>query len=150
MKTCILLLAALFAFPAAVVVRADGHIKPAHDETELEGKMDSMGQAWKKLKRQAADATKNAESLQLVATLRTSAEEAAKLEPAKAADVPAADREKFVADYRGGIKKMINELTKLEAALLAGKNDEAAKLIADIGALQKAGHKEFKRPDEKK
>lgn len=150
MKPCILLLAVLFAFPTAVVVRADGHIKPAHDETELEGKMDSMAQAWKKLKRQAADATKNAESLQLIGAIRTAAEEAAKLEPVKAADVSAADRAKFVADYQAGIKKLVAELTKLEAALLAGKNDEAAKLIADIGALQKAGHKEFKRPGEKK
>ena len=150
MKIRILLLAVLFAFPAVVVVRADEHKKSANDETELEEKMDSMGQAWKKLKRQAADATKNAESLQLVATLRTAAEEAAKLEPAKAADVPVADRAKFVADYRGGIKKLIGELAKLEVALQAGKNDEAAKLVADIGALQKAGHKEFTRPAEKK
>lgn len=112
--------------------------------------MDSMSQAWKKLKRQAADATKNAESLQLVATLRSAAEEAAKLEPAKAADVPVADRAKFVAEYRVGIKKLIAALTQLETALQAGKNDEADKLVADIGALQKAGHKEFKRPDEKK
>jgi hypothetical protein len=34
--------------------------------------------------------------------------------------------------------------------LKADKNDEAVKLVADIGALQKAGHKQFKRPDEKK
>ncbi len=150
MKIRILLLAVLFAFPAVVLVRADGQKKPAPDETELEGKMDSMSQAWKKLKRQAADATKNAESLQLVATLRSAAEEAAKLEPAKAADVPVADRAKFVAEYRVGIKKLIAALTQLETALQAGKNDEADKLVADIGALQKAGHKEFKRPDEKK
>lgn len=149
MKIRILLLAVLLALPA-VDVRADEHNKTAPDETELEGKMDSMAQTWKKLKRQVADATKNAESLQLVAALKTTAEEAAKLEPAKAADMPAADRVKIVADYRVGIKKMIAELAKLETALQAGKNDEAAKLVADIGALQKAGHKEFKRPDEKK
>jgi len=145
MKIRLFLVAVLLSFSAAVVVRADEHKKPAHDETELEGKMDSMGKAWKKLKRQVADATKNAESLQLVATINAAAEEAAKLVPAMTTDLPVADREKFVADYRLGIKKLVAELAKLETALKAGKNDEAAKLVADIGALQK----EFKRPDEK-
>jgi soluble cytochrome b562 len=115
----------------------------------MEGKMDTMGGAFRKLKRQVADATKNAESLQLLATIQTAANEAAKLIPAKAADLPAADRAKFEADYQAGMKKLIDGFGKLEVALKADKNDEAAKLVGEIGALQKAGHKEFKRPDEK-
>ena len=35
-------------------------------------------------------------------------------------------------------------------ALKAGKNDEAAKIVDELGAAQKEGHKEFKKPDEKK
>jgi len=48
------------------------------------------------------------------------------------------------------MKELIGQLEKLDAALKAGRNDEAAKLVTDLKATQKAGHKEFKRPDEKK
>jgi len=102
--------------------------------------MEKMGGAFRKLKRQIADPTQNAASLQLVATIRAAAEEASRLTPAKSADVPAADRAKFEADYQAKMKNFTVELGKLEAV----------KLVADLGALQKAGHKEFKRPDEKK
>ena len=112
--------------------------------------MDKMSEAWKKLKRQVADIAKNADSLQLIATIRVAAEEAVNLVPARAADVPAADRAKFVADYQAGIKKLVEGFGKLEVALKADKNEEAAKLVAEISALQKAGHKAFERPDEKK
>jgi soluble cytochrome b562 len=150
MKIRILGLAVLIALSAGFALHAQEPQKQPKDETELEGKMDRMGKAWKQLKRQVGDATKNTESLQLVATVRASAEEAAKLTPAMAEDIPAADRAKFVADYQVGVKKLIGALGQLEAALKADKNDEAVKLVADIGALQKAGHKAFKRPDEKK
>jgi soluble cytochrome b562 len=150
MKIRILLIAVFALFTTTLSLSADESKTHPKEETELEGKMDTMAGAWRKVKRQVADASKNAESLELVATIRTAAEEAAKLTPAMAADVPAGDRAKFVADYQAGIKRLVVELGKLEAALKAGNNDEAAKLVADIGALQKAGHKQFKRPDEKK
>ena len=111
--------------------------------------MDVMGTAFRKLKRQVTDATQNAASLQLVATIRLGAEEAVKLVPAKAADVPAAERAKFVADYQVKMKDLLTTLEKLEVALRADKNDEAARLVAELGLMQKAGHKTFKRPDEK-
>jgi hypothetical protein len=40
-------------------------------------------------------------------------------------------------------------IDKLEAAFKAGQNEEAAKLVADLNAHQRAGHKEF-RAEEKK
>jgi len=150
MKIRILGLAVLIALFASFALHAQEPKKQPKEETELEGKMEKMGKAWKQLKRQVKDVSKNAESLELVATIRAASEEASKLTPAMAADIPAADRAKFVADYQAGVKKLIGALGQLETALKADKNDEAVKLVADIGALQKAGHKEFKRPDEKK
>jgi hypothetical protein len=47
------------------------------------------------------------------------------------------------------MKELLATLEKLEAALRAGKNDEAARLVAELGVMQKVGHKAFKRPDEK-
>lgn len=150
MKIRLLGLAVLIALFAGVALHAQQPKKQPQDKTELEGKMDTMGKAWKQLKRQVSDPTQNADSLQLVATIRTAAEEAMKLIPARAADVPTSDRTKFVADYQAGIKKLIEGFGKLKTALKAGNNEKAAQLVAEISAMQKAGHKEFERPDEKK
>jgi len=48
------------------------------------------------------------------------------------------------------MKEFNGSVAKLEAALKAGKNDEAAKICEELGAAQKEGHKEFKKPDSKK
>ena len=150
MKIRLFLFAVLLAVPTAFDLRAAEPGKQPQEETELEGKMDRMGGDWRKLKRQVADATKNADSLQLLAAIRAASAEATKLIPAKAEDVPVADRAKFVAGYQARMKTLDEAFEKLEAVLRAGKNDEAVNLVAEIGALQKAGHKEFKRPEEKK
>jgi soluble cytochrome b562 len=118
-------------------------------ETELEGKMDEMGGAFRKLRGQIQDATKNAESIALVEKMRTAATDAAKLKPAKTEDLPEADRPKFVAEFQKDMKELIGLFDKLEAALKAGDNAGAAKLIGEIRAVQKEGHKEFQRPENK-
>jgi soluble cytochrome b562 len=150
MKIRILLLAVSLAVSATFFLRAEEPKKQPKAETELEGKMEKMSGDWRKLKRQVADATKNADSLQLLAAIRVAAAASAKLVPAKADDFSGVDRAKFVADFQDKMKILGAELEKLEVALQAGKNDEAVKLVAEIGATQKAGHKEFKRPEDKK
>jgi soluble cytochrome b562 len=119
---------------------------PARPETELEGKMDRLNGAFRKLRRQVSDATKNEESLALVAEIRRAADESLALAPAKAADLPEADRAKFIADYRERMKVFIENVGKLEAALKSGNNEEAAKMVAVLGAAQREGHKQFRKP----
>ena len=136
------------AAPAAPAAPAPAH-KEKKPETELEKKMDKMNGAFRKLRRQATDATKNADSLEQVAILREYTEASAKLEPAKAAMVPEADRKKFVADYQAKMKELLVNIGKLEAALKAGQNEEAGKIVNELSSEQKAGHKEY-RIEEKK
>jgi soluble cytochrome b562 len=143
-----LLLAALLTLLSTFALRAESH-NPPQEETELEDKMEVMGTAFRKLKRQVNDVTQNPASVQLVAAMRAAAVEAAKLVPVKAADAPEAERAKFVSDYRVKMKELLTTLEQLEVALRADKNDEAVRLVAELGVMQKVGHKAFKRPDEK-
>jgi soluble cytochrome b562 len=115
-------------------------------KTELEMRMDRMGKAFRKLKKQVADASQNASSLELVATMQAAAKEAVDLTPEKAQDVPADQRDKFVQDYKAGMQGLLDRLGKLQDALTAGKNDEAAQLVSDLGDFQKKEHKEFRKP----
>jgi len=136
-------------FPAVTIVRAEGD-KPAvkeADQTELGKSMDQIGKAWRKLRKQVADPASNASSLELVATIKDATEKSLTLQPDKTRDLAEGDRAKYVEAYRDKMKEFIATLAKLADAIKAGDNPGAVKLVADLGAVQKEGHKEFKRPD---
>jgi soluble cytochrome b562 len=157
MKSPLRLLAALSTLLLGSAVFAAAQEAPANasapkeekPETELTKQMDKMNAAFRKLRRQATDATKNADSLAQVAILKEFATASAKLEPAKAATIPAADRAKWVANYRAKMTETLANIDKLEAALKAGQNEEAGKLVTELNNQQRAGHKEY-RAEEKK
>jgi hypothetical protein len=122
----------------------------AADETELGAKMEKMGGAFRALRRQISDASKNADSLAKLAVIRQNAEASAKLDPAMTKDIPAAKQKEFVARYQAEMKKFLELTAKVEAALKANNNAEAAKLVTQLADAQKSGHKEFKKEDKKK
>jgi soluble cytochrome b562 len=152
MKIRILLATLLCALAAAPGIQAqEPKAMPAagkekEPSTPLEEQMGKMNDAFKKLRGGAvADATKNEASLAAVADIKAAATAALKLEPKTKAEKPAADQAKFVSDYQAKMKEFIGEVDKLAAALKAGNNEEATKIFATIGDLQKADHKEFRK-----
>jgi len=123
--------------------------KPAKEEvTPLGEQMDKMNGAFRKLRRQAEDATKNESSLEYVATMQAAAEVAVTLTPALAEEIPEAKRAQFIESYRAQIRKLIAGLDELEAAFKAGDNAAAAAVISDLRGIQKDGHHDYKKPDQ--
>ncbi|MFT3868281.1 MAG: cytochrome b562 [Nibricoccus sp.] len=153
MKIKNLLLAVSLSLPFSLTVHAQEPKKEPRKEhkaeTELEGKMDEMGGAFRKLRGQVQDASKNEESIALVQKMYTAAVAASQLTPAKTQDLPEEDRAKFTAEFQKSMKDFATTLEKLEAALKAGDNAGAAKLVGEMRSLQKEGHKKFQRADEK-
>ena len=141
------LLLSLICVTASVPVAVNAAEK--EDQTVLGSHMEKMSGAFRKLRKSVVDASQNAESLKLVATMKTEAAASLKEEPAKKAEIPAADQAKFVADYQKGMKDMAAKIDALEAALKANKNDDAAKIVEEMAAAQKQGHKAFKKQDKK-
>lgn len=118
-----------------------------HDTTELEDRMEEMSSAFKRLRRQITDSSKNAQSLEQVAKLRASAEKAVNLTPAKAGDLSSESaRAKLKADYEEEMKHLLSELTRLETALKANDNTEAEKILREINNVQREAHKQYKKP----
>jgi Cytochrome b562 len=142
-----LTLAFLLLWPVAPILRAQE--KPGHKEpeTELGRTMEKFNGAWRKLRKQVADPASNASSLELAATIKAGLEKGLTLKPAKAEDVPAAEREKFIQAYQDKLKEFIALLPKLEAALQANDNATAQALVQKMGAAQREDHKEFRRPE---
>jgi soluble cytochrome b562 len=132
--------------PAAPSAAANPH----RDTTELGEHMGKIGRAFRALNKTVKDPAKNADSLKLVGTIRTNAEAALQLKPAKLADIPADQQEKFLADYREDMKRFIGDVNSLEAALQTGNNAEAAAIVKKMKADMDEGHKEFrkKKPDD--
>jgi hypothetical protein len=54
-----------------------------------------------------------------------------------------ADKKKFVAAYRLEMLKAMDELVKLERAVLEGKNDEALNIAKGLTKVKNEGHEKF-------
>jgi len=142
MKLRLLLTALLLASITCPSVRAAG----GHDkDTPLEKEMHAINTAFRQLRKQADDAAQNASSLALVARMEKAAEASAALVPAKAADLPEKDRAAFEADYKAKMKRFGDTLARLEAAFKAGDNAGAVRLLAELNAQKREGHKDFRR-----
>src|SRR5882762_5822920 len=85
-------------------------------ETELGKVMEKMSGAFRRVRKQMADPSKNADSLGQVAIMKTQAEAAKKLTPAFTEDQPADKRPQFIADYKKSMDDLAAEIGKLEAA----------------------------------
>jgi soluble cytochrome b562 len=132
--------------PAAPAAAAAPAAPDSEKKTDLEMRMDRIGKAFRKLRKQVADPAQNASSLELLATMQAAAKEAIDYTPEKAQDIPADQRAKFEDDFKAGIKDLQDRLAKLQDALAAGKNDDAVKMVAEIADFEKKEHKEFRKP----
>jgi soluble cytochrome b562 len=143
------LLPALFlALATSFSVRADEPPAPAAaaKPATLEDQMKAMNRAFRQLKKQVADAAQNTASLALVAKMQAASLAALEFSPSLAGEMPEKDRPAFIADYKTKMQAFIATLARLETALKAGDNAAATQLVTDLNGLQRADHKEFRKP----
>lgn len=157
MKKLLLLL--LSSLVAAAPLTAQDAPKPAqppahkqkkekdHPDTDIEKAMKKMGGAFRKLRGQAKAGAFTPDAVDLVATMKAAATEAAKHDPLKTKEIPEADRAKFVADYKAKMDEFNTTLDSLTEALKAGKTTDAVALVGKLGKLQHSGHEEFQPKD---
>ncbi len=132
-----------FVLPAPSLIAED---KPA---SEMAESMEKISSAFRRVRRMVNSPESNAQVLELLATMRAEAVAAAKHKPMMTADIPEASRAKFVEDFNARMSEFIAAIEKTEAAIKAGNNAAAATLVSDMAAMQKAGHKDFKKDDKK-
>jgi soluble cytochrome b562 len=117
----------------------------ADEDTPLEKQMQIMARSMKQLSGQIADPAKQQSSVTLMETLKQAASDAKGLDPRKAASVPQAYRERFLADYRAQIDKLSAAFNQIEEAVSTGKYDQAKTLLSALGPIKKEGHTKFKQ-----
>lgn len=117
------------------------------DDTPLGTEMGKINKALKLVNRNLADASKKAENLEKIDVAIKACEESGKLEPEKTKDIPEAEKEKFLTEYKAAMVEMGKHLTDLKAAVEADKADEAKKVLEKLNMGKKEGHKKFQKEE---
>ena len=116
----------------------------AEEETPLGKEMEKVGKVMKAIGRAAKEGKVTKDMASKVDEAKAAFEAAAKLEPAKLKDVAAADKAKFLTDYKASCEASIKELAVLKAAIEAEKAEDINKSLEKLNAGKKEGHKAFK------
>ena len=112
-------------------------------DTELAKQMEIIDEGLKKLRRSLRKPDTNKESLETISQVQAAAVASKALTPAKAAKLPDAERQKFVAAYRKDMAAMIVQLLNMEIAVLEGNNDKAMEIHKKMKDIEDEGHKKY-------
>jgi hypothetical protein len=109
----------------------------------LEAAMKAMNGALKQLKANVGDAGKKDDCLKQVAIFQygCAASKAAPMPGNLGKDLDAAGKAKMETKMREDLRALMATAMQLEDAILAGKTDVAAKLVATLEEMREAGHK---------
>lgn len=112
-------------------------------DTPLAKKMEEMDEGMKKLRRTLRDAKQNKESIATIKKVKADAVACKDLVPVKAKSIPEAEREKWLADYRKGMEKLVSSMTEMETALGKDDNAKAQDIYKSLKKQEEEGHKVF-------
>lgn len=143
-----LLAAMLLAATLAFTARAEPG--PERPKTPLARQMSEMGKNLRALKKQIGDPAQNPSSIELVGRMEKNAAGAKTLVPARAKEIPEAEREKWIADYKARISDLEAVFGKMEKALRENRNGEAQALMEKLGAMRREGHEKFNAEEQDK
>jgi len=121
----------------------------AEEDTPLAKEMKTMNKSLRTLKRQVGDGAKKEENLQLLATIKKTLDESAKLEPAKTKDIPAGEKAAYIEKYKQQIADLGKSFDEVEVAVKADKPDDAKKAFDKLSEQKEKGHKDFGADDDK-
>ena len=136
----LLLLAGLLAAAPALLAP---RVAIAADDTELATKMEEMEDDLKKLRKSVKVAAENQASLETLTRLQATTVACKALVPAKAAEMPEADRSKFVAAYRKDMGALLTHFVQIENALIDGDNAKAEELFKGLKKVEDDGHEKY-------
>jgi len=124
---------------ASIPVRAQDD----RPKTPLAEQMSGISKDFRSLRKVVSDPAQKDAALQLVKDMQDRATKAKGLDPSKAKNVPATDRDQFLADYRKQIDGLIADFQKLEEAVNDGKTSDASAMLDKLQGDKREGHKKF-------
>lgn len=129
-------------------VEANSDEDGEHHHTALEDEMSAMNKAWRSIRREIKDSSKNESTLASLAKVKKAAQESTKLTPIRSGDFSGDEKKKFMEGYQKAMKRTTGLISHLEAALRSGDNTEAENIVAKINDVRKHGHEKYKPEDD--
>jgi len=124
-----------------------GHAPEDRPKTPLAEQMSGIAKDFRSMRKVVNDPAQKDVALQLARDMENRATKAKEFDPIKTKDIPAADRDQFLVDYRKQIDGLIADFQKLEAAVQDGKTSDASALLDKLQADKREGHKKFNAED---
>jgi len=115
----------------------------AEEKATLADHMDTINSAVKKLRRSVKNADMNKDSVEVAKGASAAALKCIEIEPDIAKKVPAAEKEKFIAEYKKQMKELSDTFSDMAKLLGENKNEDAEKLVAKLLDQKKKGHDQF-------
>lgn len=135
----------LLAIVSAFAVAAS--LAVAEEDTPLSKEMSAMNKALRTLKKSANDPSEKAANLAAIDKMKANVAAAAKLEPAKTKDQPAAERAAYLEKYKKQMADLEKGFDELKAAIEKGDEATIQGAFEKLSDLKEKGHKDF-APDE--
>jgi soluble cytochrome b562 len=142
----LLFAASIVAAPVMTLTSFTASVHAADEkklDTPLQKHMEEIEKEMKNLRKTLKKSDDNATSLKSIDVIKKASHECLPLIPAMAKDIPEADRAKFSESYKKEMEAFIAEVDKLEAAVKAGKNDEAVEIHKNLKKLEDKGHEKY-------
>lgn len=139
---------ALFSLACLTALSAFGD---EEKETPLAKEMSAMNKPYRSLSkafRKAPNPDNKAEYISQVETMLKHAKASVDYIPALAETLPAEGKTKMTAEYKAAMKKSIQTIEQLLAALKTENYDTATELLAKLKKQKSAGHDKFQAEDE--
>ncbi len=112
-------------------------------KTPLQMDMSGMGRDVRSLKKLAIDPAQKEAALAAVKDLEDRAAKAKTYEPSKTKDIPASQKDQFLADYHKQLDVLSADIRKLRDAIQAGDTARAQALIDKLNSDKRDGHRKF-------
>jgi len=116
-------------------------------KSPLAQEMGGISKDFRSLRKIVGDPSQKDAALKLVKDMEDHATKAKGFEPAKTKDIPPADKDQFLADYRKTMDGLIGDFQKLEQDITAGDTAGATAMLDTLQADKRAGHKKFNAED---
>ena len=136
----LLLSGVLVAAPVAIVAP---RLALAADDTELAKQMEETDDLMKKLRKSLKAPAENPQSLEILTKLQQLTVTQKALVPAKAADMPEAEKAKFVNGYRKDMAVLLTHFAQIEMAVIDGDNAKAEDLFKGLKKIEDDGHEKY-------
>jgi len=131
----------LVTAPAMWMLHADAY--EDEDESPIVAEMEMINDHYRTLRRQARRNRYDEATVGMVAEMQAAALSAMHMDVPKADDLPDAARQAMTIDFRRDMAVFVKALLDVEIALLEDRNEDAGKLITNLGSMKSDGHKKF-------